>query len=264
MTAGDPTLEGSTVDSVAGDDHLPQSINAVLRAVRRENGEQPLGSKAIRTRQLLLEAAVEEFREKGYQGTSTLAIAERAGVSLATFYQYFADLSGIVAVLTGEHAIAMLEAHVDDWDPRTGREGVRRMVSAFVRSYLDSAAFYRLYEEATALDPRIASIRRDFWAAYKRRIEKSLRVGVEAGVVRDDLPLAEVARTLTHLMYWYCHDIALRDPARSGRGGPSGSGPEADQAIETLTTLWSESIRLAEPALAPSGRRTARRPAMAN
>lgn len=256
MTAGE-----STVDRQHGDehhDHLPQSINAVLRAVRRENGRETLGAKAIRTRQQLLEAATEEFREKGYLATSTLDIAERAGVSLATFYQYFADLSGIVAVLTGEHTIAMLEAHVDDWDPRTGRDGVRRMVSVFVHGYLEAAEFYRLYEEATALDPRIASIRRDFWAAYKRRIEKSLRSGVEAGVVRDDLPLTEVARTLTHLMYWYCHDIALRNPRPKG--------PSADDAVELLTTLWADSIRLVEPARPePPGRESRRRqqPSMA-
>jgi AcrR family transcriptional regulator len=244
MTAGESTV----------DDHLPQSINAVLRAVRRENGRETLGAKAIRTRQQLLEAAAEEFREKGYLATTTQAIAERAGVSLATFYQYFADLSGIVAVLTGEHTIAMLEAHVDEWDPRTGREGVRRMVSAFVRGYLDSAEFYKLYEEATALDPRIASIRRDFWAAYKRRIEQSLRVGVTAGVLRDDLPLPEIARSLTHLMYWYCHDIALRSSS------PVRSGPDADEAIELLTTLWADSIRLVEPEHHEPRRRPARQP----
>jgi AcrR family transcriptional regulator len=248
MTAGE-----STVDE--HDDHLPQSINAVLRAVRRENGRETLGAKAIRTRQQLLEAATEEFREKGYLATSTLDIAERAGVSLATFYQYFADLSGIVAVLTGEHTIAMLEAHVDDWDPRTGRDGVRRIVSVFVNQYLESAEFYRLYEEATALDPRIASIRRDFWAAYKRRIVKSLRVGVEAGVIRDDLPLTEVARTLTHLLYWYCHDIALRNP--------SPQGPDANEAIELLTTLWADCLRLEEPERREPRRRAARQPTMA-
>jgi AcrR family transcriptional regulator len=221
------------------DEHLLQSINAVLGAVRRENGRETLGAKAIRTRELLLKAAADEFREKGYLATSTLEIAERAGVSLATFYQYFTDLSGIVAVLTGEHAIEMLKAHVDEWDPRGGQENLRRMVSVYVRGYLDNAEFYRLYEEAIAVDPRIAGIRRDLWAAYRRRIERSLRLGVEAGAVRDDLPLTEVARTLTHLIDRHCHDIAVRNPGRDG--------PSADAAIDLVTALWADCVRLAEP-----------------
>ena len=208
-------------------------------AVRRGGGrEAPLGAKASRTRQGLLDAAREVFTEQGFLATTTADIAARAQTSLATFYQYFPDLSGIVAVLAREQVTAMIDQHVDDWDPRTGRLGLRRLVSAFVRGYTGNVDFYRLWEQVTAVDPKIAELRRVFWAAYKGRIEASLRAGVEAGVVRDDLPPAEMARALTYLLERYCVDLMIGDP-------PTRT-PDVDDTIDLLTELWADALRLVE------------------
>lgn len=231
---------GSRGAACAGSpDRLRESIEAVQRAVRRQNGEHvPLGAKAVRTRQSLLAAAQQTFAERGYVGASVSDIAERAGVSIATFYQYFADLTGVVAVLAGERIVRMLDEHVDDWDATTGRIGLRRLVSVFVTGYLADPDFYRLWEQASAVDPRIAGIRRQFWAAYKRRIEDSLTHGVAAGRVRSDLPAAEMARALVYLLERYCYDVAIADPPTHR--------PSADDVTDLLTSLWADAVRLEE------------------
>jgi AcrR family transcriptional regulator len=221
-------------------ERLRRDIEAVRQAVRRENGEEKeLGPKAGRTRARLLEAAREVFGERDYFDTSAADIAERAGVSLGTYYQYFTDMNGIVAVLAGEQVIEMLSQHVNQWDPRTGRLGLRRVLRIFLRGYFANSAFYRLWEQVTVADPQIAQIRRRFWAAYKHEIEKSLTLGMAAGTVRTDIPAAEAARALTHMTERYCYDVAIFDP-------PPG-GVSADDAADLLTTLWADAIGLAEP-----------------
>jgi AcrR family transcriptional regulator len=49
----------------------------------------------------ITDAAVELFRERGFEGTTTAAIAERAGVTRRTFSRYFADKRDVVF---GEHS----------------------------------------------------------------------------------------------------------------------------------------------------------------
>src|SRR5687767_7148753 len=47
--------------------------------------------RAQKTYDRLLEAAEELFSDRGFDDTQTPDIAERAGVSVGTFYRYFAD-----------------------------------------------------------------------------------------------------------------------------------------------------------------------------
>lgn len=56
-----------------------------------------------RTRQLLLDAAVEEFAEHGPEGARVARVATRAGVNKERIYQYFGNKQKLfVAVLESE------------------------------------------------------------------------------------------------------------------------------------------------------------------
>jgi AcrR family transcriptional regulator len=221
-------------------ERLMRSVESVRQAVRRQNGTgRELGLKAERTRARLLQAAREVFKDSDFFSTSAAEIAERAGVSLGTFYQYFSDLSGIVLVLAGEKIIELLTDHVAEWDPLTGRLGLRRMVLVFVSGYFADAAFYRLWDQVTVADPTIAEIGCGFWAAYKHEIQRSLQVGIAAGTVRADLDPAETARALTHMIERYCYDVCIFDPPPAE--------VSAEDAADLITTLWADAIGLAEP-----------------
>jgi AcrR family transcriptional regulator len=243
MTAGETGHPGGADPA----ERLMKTIEAVRQAVRRQNGEQKaLGPKAERTRARLIEAAHEVFAEKDYLAASAADIAERAGVSLGTFYQYFEDLNGIVIVLAGEQVIEMLSQHVDEWDATAGRLGLRRMLIVFLRGYMANAAFYKLWDQVTAVAPGVAEIRRRFWTAYKHQIAASLSAGIAAGTVRSDLNPAEVARALTHMTERYCYDVFIFDPPRSPVA--------AEDAADLLTTLWADAIGLVEPSARWLGR----------
>jgi AcrR family transcriptional regulator len=55
------------------------------------------------TVQQIVEAAARVFEERGYAGATTNRIAERAGVSIGSLYQYFPNKESILAVLLEEH-----------------------------------------------------------------------------------------------------------------------------------------------------------------
>lgn len=59
----------------------------------------PLQPRAARTRAALVEAAVLEFSEKGYAGTTARSIALRAGTATGSFYQYFNDKDEVLREL---------------------------------------------------------------------------------------------------------------------------------------------------------------------
>ncbi|WP_162941662.1 TetR/AcrR family transcriptional regulator [Desertimonas flava] len=55
-----------------------------------------LEPKAMRTRQRILEAAAELFRDRGYSNTRLTDIAERAGVQTGSLYYHFASREALV------------------------------------------------------------------------------------------------------------------------------------------------------------------------
>lgn len=65
-----------------------------------------------------MEAAARVFEEHGYAGATTNRIAERAGVSIGSLYQYFPNKESILAVLLEQHtqevanAVEAIRRHV--------------------------------------------------------------------------------------------------------------------------------------------------------
>lgn len=68
--------------------------------------KKPLQRRAQQTVAAILEAAAQVFERLGYARATTDRIAERAGVSIGSLYQYFPGKDAIL--------VALLEAHVDE------------------------------------------------------------------------------------------------------------------------------------------------------
>ena len=56
----------------------------------------PRAVSAARSREAILDAALELFAEQGYDDTTTEQVAERAGVSPRTFFRYFPTKESVV------------------------------------------------------------------------------------------------------------------------------------------------------------------------
>jgi len=98
----------------------------------------PRQARATETVAAVLEAAAQILEAGGLAGFTTNAVAERAGVSIGTLYQYFADKNAIVLALARQQVgLALAEiarALSGEIDP-TPDGRVRAMVRAAVHAF---------------------------------------------------------------------------------------------------------------------------------
>jgi AcrR family transcriptional regulator len=87
---------------------------------RLEPRKKPVQRRSQVTVEQLLTAAAQVFETLGYAGGTTNRIAERAGVSVGTLYQYFPSKEAV--------AVALLEGHIEETN-RKLHEWVGHMVS---------------------------------------------------------------------------------------------------------------------------------------
>ena len=90
------------------------------RKQRLEPRKPPVQKRSKATVDEVLSAAAQVFEAHGYAAGTTNRIAERAGVSIGTLYQYFPSKEAI--------AVALLERHIADTDHRL-HEWVGHMVA---------------------------------------------------------------------------------------------------------------------------------------
>ena len=80
--------------------------------------KQPAQGRSRFTVRQIVEAAARVFEERGYAGANTNRIAERAGVSIGSLYQYCPNKESILAVLLEQHtqevasAVEAIRRHV--------------------------------------------------------------------------------------------------------------------------------------------------------
>jgi AcrR family transcriptional regulator len=105
---------------------------------RLEARKTPVQERSKATVDLILSAAIQVFEERGYAAGTTNRIAERAGVSIGTLYQYFPSKEAV--------AVALLEQHISDTDQRhvewaahmvAEQHGLRAALMDYVRGMLE-------------------------------------------------------------------------------------------------------------------------------
>ncbi len=177
-----------------------------LRA-RKTPGQQ----RAVETRQRLLDAAARVFAEYGYAAGTTNRIAEAAGHSIGSLYQYFPNKDAILAELMTAHVdagIAHFQGLLEGGLPSSLEGKLRLVVRATVDNHRDDLALHRvLFEEA----PRPAALLARMHATETEII----------GVARDLLsaePLVRVpdaalaARLTVTTIESVVHRVLTRDP----------------------------------------------------
>ena len=65
--------------------------------------KSPLQERSRRTVERILDAAARIFHEEGYAGATTNDIADEAGVSVGSLYQYFPNKDALLVALTKRH-----------------------------------------------------------------------------------------------------------------------------------------------------------------
>jgi len=102
--------------------------------------KKPTQVRARATYDAILEAAAQLLDRQGYAGVSTNSIAERAGVSIGSVYEYFASKEAIFAALKARldrETLASVLNELADVDGKDPDAFLRAVLEARVRAALD-------------------------------------------------------------------------------------------------------------------------------
>lgn len=154
--------------------------------------------KKRETRARILEAALELFRQGGFDATTVDRIAEAADVSRQTFFNHFPEKSALVSELGDVMAaqfLASLEHARGHEAPTRGR--LESLFAESAQRLLRAPDLSRLLLHETVATRRDIQDRRGRTARLHEGIAALLADGIELGDVRDDLPVSLLAEIVS-------------------------------------------------------------------
>lgn len=163
--------------------------------------------KGERTKERIVQAALELFREHGYEATTMRAVAERAGVSLGNAYYYFASKELLLQAFYHE----VHEAHVAACKPvLAGSRDLKDRLLGVMRAKLEVIEPYHRFSSLmfrTAADPK--SPLNPFHPASAPIRSEGERLYAEVVRGSDARVPVEIARELPSLLWTYDLGIVL-------------------------------------------------------
>jgi AcrR family transcriptional regulator len=155
----------------------------------------------------ILEGAARVLAERGWAGFNTNAVAERAGVSIGSLYEYFPNKQAIADAIVSEHLAkgeAMLAAAATNASSKSSLETlVTSLVDGFVNLHKDDPRLHRVLSSEVPLSSE-ARVR---VGALKQRVIALVATALDGYSNNPKLTaqlLVETADTLTHR--WFAED----------------------------------------------------------
>jgi len=188
--------------------------------------------KAEQTRAAVLDAALDAFEERGYDGTTMEEIAEAAGIGIATLYRYFPSKDQIL-LDPSTRSIGGIARHLE---ARPAGESVSEALGHALEEFLaeadDDSAFHRRLR--AQLDRAAVPRARlwDLWHQERALLEDA--IARRAGADPDDLWVAVAAHTTMMIA-----EMAL-DYARDG----CDDAPASEWARRVLAFVGSDAAVL--------------------
>lgn len=172
--------------------------------------------KQARSRKMvgwILDAATRVFEEYGYAGATTNHIADKAGVSIGSLYQYFPNKESLLTTVAMQHleegkgVAEKLLADVMDAPPRLDVL-LKVFIQEFIAQHEQNPRLHRLLFEEAPL-PEIV------WQAYRDFIEDAI---AKVSFLLEKQPEVKVQNTamaaymLVHTLESMAHQLVIHPP----------------------------------------------------
>jgi AcrR family transcriptional regulator len=139
----------------------------------------PKQARSLETVQVIVEAAARILERDGFDGFSTNVVAERAGVSIGSLYQYFPRKEALIGALIVRETSLLIDNAEAAMDESTGAAALSALVLACIAHQFRRPALARLldFEEARLpFDPDT------------ERVSERFRAILADVLLRPDLP----------------------------------------------------------------------------
>jgi len=160
---------------------------SAARRARLTPRKQPRQARSRATVDAILDGAAQVLTRRGYEGATTNRIAEQAGVSVGSLYQYFPNKEAIVGALIERHEDARRQvfrsgvaAHADQ--PMTAL--VPSVIDALFAAHLVEPELHRVLHEQVPRVGRLARLRQSSRNA-RAVVEEVLRARAAEVAVAD-------------------------------------------------------------------------------
>lgn len=164
-------------------------------------------------RELIIEAAIQVFSQKGYHNTRMEEIAQAAGIGKGTIYEYFDSKLHLFQSMMEDSLqvyFRRMEAQRSGQMPMSGR--IRLLVESHIRFCLENRELTKvLFGEAEAPDKELME-----WAMAMRkdkleRMQSLLVEGIEKGELRSDLDLHMLSFSILHTLAAFWFPLVMED-----------------------------------------------------
>ena len=161
-------------------------------------------SRRVDRRQSLMQATFDIIAAEGFEGLRTRAVAERAGVNIATLHYYYPTKEALIGAFAQYLGEIFMRTHASAV-PSTGRGGLDRLRQEFA-----DAAYYmaELKDLMTVMgelglrsqrDPVVKQNLDVMLFYWRRNLEETVRAGLKDGSFRPELDADQVTATLIAL-----------------------------------------------------------------
>lgn len=200
MTA-DPT---ASHDVAPGDDTRPDAVAelaATLFPALERPPRVPQQARSREKRDEILKAAMAMFVERGYSGTTSDDIAQAAGVSVGTFYNYFRNKRQVLVTLVLERLediFSNIQLAQMDFTSGNHYETIRRAVTAVLAG--TQSGLRRVWLELMTHDPELVPYQQSVRRYVLTQLENKLRFAAARGETWANLDIGATALDIFSLL----------------------------------------------------------------
>ncbi len=164
---------------------MGEIVDQEVQMSAASDGKAPRTARGERTLRKILDAAREEFGDRGFSDSSIVAITQRAGVALGTFYTYFDSKEAVFQALVRDMS-AQVRDHVAPalQDAADAIDGERRALESFLEFARQHRDVYRIIDEAEFVEP---AAYREHYETTATRIAARLKSARSRGEIASDL-----------------------------------------------------------------------------
>lgn len=179
---------------------------------KTSNRRRPQQRRSRQTVEAILGAVERILGQRGVEGVTTNRIAEVAGVSIGSVYQYFPDKRAIFTALHDRH-VEKINRLIDGTLVEQAAASLEEFVRALVEALVDvHAADPELHQLMATVVPHAA----DGGRALEVRLRSTFKLAITSRAQEGYAPrdLERALFVLPHMVEALCHGAAYRRPPR--------------------------------------------------
>jgi len=149
-----------------------------LRRLDATPRKRPRQARAVATVDAIVTAAAQVLLAHGYENATTARVAERAGVSVGSLYQYFPNKESLVAELIERHAqdlVSTITHAIDDFPHATLEAGLEAAIGAVIGAHRIDPRLHKILHEQIPRVGRLAkamNAEREIAKAFERLLRR--------------------------------------------------------------------------------------------